>query len=56
MAVVGGITGEEGADGKMSRRSGNLVQSGKGGGFPGVGWVISAALDDWDERLSFPVA
>ena len=26
------------------------------GGFTGVGWVISAALDDWDERLSFPVA
>ena len=40
----------------MSRRSGNLVQSGKWGGFPGVGWVISAALDDCDERLSFPVA
>ena len=29
---------------------------GSGGVFPGVGWVISAALDDWDERLSFPVA
>ena len=34
----------------------NSVQSEKQSGFPGVGWVISAALDDWDERLSFPVA
>ena len=34
----------------------NLVQSEKQSGFTGVGWVISAALDDWDERLSFPVA
>ena len=28
----------------------------KQSGFPGVGWGISAALDDWGERLSFPVA
>lgn len=34
----------------------NSVQSEKQSGFPGVGWVISAALDDWDEKLSFPVA
>ena len=34
----------------------NSVQSEKQSGFPGVGWVISAALDDWGERLSFPVA
>ena len=29
VAMVGGITGKEGADRKMSRRSGDLVQSGK---------------------------
>jgi len=29
VAMAGGITGKEGADRKMSRRSGNLVQSGK---------------------------
>ena len=34
----------------------NSVQSEKQSGFPGVGWGISAALDDWGERLSFPVA
>ena len=34
----------------------NLVQSEKQSGFTGVGWVISAALDGWEERLSFLVA
>ena len=29
VAMAGGITGKEGADRKMSRRSGDLVQSGK---------------------------
>lgn len=58
MLSVAGASSGAGRKGNQMGRSGggNSVQSEKQSGFTGVGWVISAALDDWDERLSFPVA
>ena len=55
MLSVAGVWSEGESDGEKWWGV-NLVQSEKQSGFTGVGWVISAALDDWDERLSFPVA
>ena len=57
LSVAGASSGLVGRESDGEKWWGvNSVQSEKQSGFPGVGWVISAALDDWDERLSFPVA